>query len=80
MSILQKNLTLNNLLYRAVELKAPGIIERSSVCQAVITGILAIDSIIPIDRGQSVITAGCFYFAPAKGYTNIILKILAHDT
>src|SRR6188768_95892 len=39
-------------VFRAVELKAPGIIERSSVKEAVITGILAVDSMIPIGRGQ----------------------------
>ena len=39
-------------IYRAVELKAPGIIERSSVKEPVITGILAVDSMIPIGRGQ----------------------------
>jgi F-type H+-transporting ATPase subunit alpha len=45
-------------LYRAVELKAPGIIERSSVKEPVITGILAIDSIIPIGRGQRELIIG----------------------
>lgn len=45
-------------LYRAVELKAPGIIERSSVKEPVITGILAIDSMIPIGRGQRELIIG----------------------
>jgi F-type H+-transporting ATPase subunit alpha len=39
-------------VYRAVELKAPGIIERASVKESVITGVLAIASMTPIGRGQ----------------------------
>lgn len=45
-------------VYRAVELKAPGIIERTSVKEAIITGILAIDSMIPIGRGQRELIIG----------------------
>jgi proton translocating ATP synthase F1 alpha subunit len=45
-------------IYRAVELKAPGIIERSSVKEPVITGILAVDSMIPIGRGQRELIIG----------------------
>lgn len=45
-------------LFRAVELKAPGIIERTSVREAVITGILAVDSMIPIGRGQRELIIG----------------------
>ena len=45
-------------IFRAVELKAPGIIERTSVREPVITGILAIDSIIPIGRGQRELIIG----------------------
>jgi hypothetical protein len=45
-------MTIDNLkIFRAVELKAPGIIERSSVKEPVITGILAVDSMIPIGCG-----------------------------
>ncbi|MFN9959955.1 MAG: F0F1 ATP synthase subunit alpha, partial [bacterium] len=44
--------------YRAVELKAPGIIERASVKEALITGIIAIDSMIPIGRGQRELIIG----------------------
>jgi proton translocating ATP synthase F1 alpha subunit len=46
------------LLYRAVELKAPGIIERMSVREPLITGILAVDSMIPIGRGQRELIIG----------------------
>lgn len=45
-------------LYRAVELKAPGIIERMSVREPIITGILAVDSMIPIGRGQRELIIG----------------------
>ena len=45
-------------VYRAVELKAPGIIERASVKESVITGVLAIDSMIPIGRGQRELIIG----------------------
>jgi proton translocating ATP synthase F1 alpha subunit len=45
-------------VYRAVELKAPGIIERTSVKEPVITGILAVDSMIPIGRGQRELIIG----------------------
>nr|YP_009118077.1 ATP synthase F1 subunit alpha [Paracercomonas marina]AJF22833.1 ATP synthase F1 subunit alpha [Paracercomonas marina] len=44
--------------YRAVELKAPGIIERTSVKEPVITGVLAVDSMIPIGRGQRELIIG----------------------
>ena len=45
-------------VFRAVELKAPGIIERTSVKEPVITGILAVDSMIPIGRGQRELIIG----------------------
>jgi len=45
-------------MYRSVEVKAPGIIERVSVQEPIITGILAIDSIIPIGRGQRELIIG----------------------
>src|SRR4051812_3443508 len=48
----------NSQIYRAVELKAPGIIERASVTESLITGILAIDAIIPIGRGQRELIIG----------------------
>ncbi|MBO5007176.1 MAG: F0F1 ATP synthase subunit alpha, partial [Clostridia bacterium] len=37
---------------RPIEAEAPGIIERKSVCVPLQTGIKAIDSMIPIGRGQ----------------------------
>ncbi|XVN41557.1 MAG: F0F1 ATP synthase subunit alpha [Rickettsia endosymbiont of Argas persicus] len=44
--------------YRHIELKAPGIIDRMSVSEAVQTGIKAIDSLIPIGRGQRELIIG----------------------
>jgi F-type H+-transporting ATPase subunit alpha len=43
---------------RRIELKAPGIIEREPVKQALQTGIKAIDSMIPIGRGQRELIIG----------------------
>ncbi|MBR2635265.1 MAG: F0F1 ATP synthase subunit alpha [Clostridia bacterium] len=44
--------------YRPVESEAPGIIERKSVCVPLQTGIKAIDSMIPIGRGQRELIIG----------------------
>ena len=44
--------------YRAIEQEAPGIVDRQSVDQPMETGILAIDSMFPIGRGQSELIIG----------------------
>ena len=44
--------------YRAIEQEAPGIVERQSVNQPLETGILAIDSMFPIGRGQRELIIG----------------------
>jgi F-type H+-transporting ATPase subunit alpha len=44
--------------YRKVEVKAPGIVERQSVKEPLQTGIKAIDSMIPIGRGQRELIIG----------------------
>ena len=44
--------------FRPVEFKAPGVIEREGVNQPMQTGILAIDSMIPIGRGQRELIIG----------------------
>ena len=44
--------------YRAIEQEAPGIVERQSVNQPMETGILAIDSMLPIGRGQRELIIG----------------------
>ncbi len=44
--------------YRPIEEEAPGIVERKSVSQPLETGILAIDSMFPIGRGQRELIIG----------------------
>lgn len=44
--------------YRAIESKAPGIIARQSVCEPLMTGITAIDGMIPVGRGQRELIIG----------------------
>lgn len=44
--------------YRAIEQKAPGIVDRKSVTVPMETGILAIDSMFPIGRGQRELIIG----------------------
>ncbi|MDR2107042.1 MAG: F0F1 ATP synthase subunit alpha [Holosporaceae bacterium] len=41
-----------------VEVKAPGIVERRSVCEPVQTGLKAIDALVPIGRGQRELIIG----------------------
>ncbi len=49
---------LQDVKYRRAELKAPGIIPRKSVHEPMQTGIKAIDSLIPIGRGQRELIIG----------------------
>jgi len=49
---------LSNVEYKQVEVKAPGIIARQSVGEPMQTGIKAIDSLIPIGRGQRELIIG----------------------
>ena len=46
------------LEYRPIESQAPGICERQGVCQPLQTGIKAIDSMVPIGRGQRELIIG----------------------
>ena len=43
---------------RPIEYKAPGIMERQPVCEPVQTGLLAIDAMVPIGRGQRELIIG----------------------
>lgn len=43
---------------RPIEIKAPGIVARKSVCEPLMTGIAAIDGMIPIGRGQRELIIG----------------------
>ena len=49
---------LKNVKMRRAELKAPGIIPRKSVNEPMQTGLKAIDSLIPIGRGQRELIIG----------------------
>ena len=49
---------IKNVEHRNVESPAPGIIDRKSVCEPMATGIKAIDSLIPIGRGQRELILG----------------------
>ncbi|MBL6665074.1 MAG: F0F1 ATP synthase subunit alpha [Rickettsiales bacterium] len=49
---------LKDVEYKRVEIKAPGIVERQSVSEPMQTGIKAIDSLIPIGRGQRELIIG----------------------
>jgi F-type H+-transporting ATPase subunit alpha len=49
---------LENVEYKQVEVKAPGIISRQSVNEPMITGIKSIDSLVPIGRGQRELVIG----------------------
>ncbi len=49
---------LKGVQYRKVETKAPGIVDRQSVNEPMQTGIKAIDSMIPIGRGQRELIIG----------------------
>ena len=49
---------IENSGYRPIESEAPGIIERKSVCVPLQTGFKAIDSMIPIGRGQRELIIG----------------------
>ena len=48
----------DEIFRRSVEVKAPGIIERMSVHEPVQTGIKAVDSLLPIGRGQRELIIG----------------------
>lgn len=49
---------LTNVIRRPIEVKAPGIIERKSVHEPVQTGLKAVDSLLPIGRGQRELIIG----------------------
>src|ERR1700753_3959384 len=72
---MSKESNVNDKFYRPIELKAPGIIERRSVSEPVLTGILAIDSIIPIGRGQRELIIG----DRGIGKTAIVLDTFANQ-
>lgn len=50
--------TFKDNILRPVEMKAPGIIERHSIFEPLQTGVLSVDSMIPIGRGQRELIIG----------------------
>ena len=61
--------------YRAIEVPAPGILERSSVNEPLQTGIKAIDSMIPIGRGQRELIIG----DRQTGKTSIVIDTILNQ-
>ena len=49
---------INTTHRRPIEFKAPGIMDRQPVCEPVQTGLLAIDAMVPIGRGQRELIIG----------------------
>ena len=47
-----------NMLLKRIEIKAPGILARSSVCEPMETGLKIVDSLVPIGRGQRELIIG----------------------
>ena len=66
---------LKDVEYRKVEVKAPGIIDRESVSEPMLTGIKAIDALIPIGRGQRELIIG----DRQTGKTAIILDTMLNQ-
>ncbi len=50
--------TLGETHRRPIEFKAPGVIDRTPVCEPVQTGLLAVDAMIPVGRGQRELIIG----------------------
>ena len=66
---------LQDVKYRRAELKAPGIIPRKSVHEPMQTGIKAIDSLIPIGRGQRELIIG----DRQTGKTSVIIDTIINQ-
>ena len=66
--------------YRAIEMPAPGIIERQHVSRPLQTGIKAIDSMIPIGRGQRELIIGDRQTGKTTIATDTILNQKGMDT
>lgn len=47
-----------SMIFRTLEIKAPGIIARSSISDALTTGVLSVDAVVPIGRGQRELILG----------------------
>ncbi len=71
---------LNDVEMRRAELKAPGIIPRKSVHEPMQTGIKAIDSLIPIGRGQRELIIGDRQTGKTAVIVDTILNQKANNT
>ena len=71
---------LNDVKMRRAELKAPGIIPRKSVHEPMQTGIKAIDSLIPIGRGQRELIIGDRQTGKTAVIIDTILNQKANNT
>lgn len=60
---------------RPIEVEIPGIVERSSIDESLETGILAIDALIPIGKGQRELVIG----NRGTGKTSIIVDTIVHQ-
>lgn len=61
--------------YRSVEAEAPGIIERTPINESLETGIMAIDALVPIGKGQRELFIG----NRNTGKTSLILDTILHQ-
>lgn len=61
--------------YRTIERIAPNVVQRSPVCEPVLTGIKAIDAMIPIGRGQRELIIG----DRQTGKTSVILDTIVNQ-
>lgn len=66
---------LNTHRYKAIDVKAPGILARQSVTESLETGILAIDSMVPVGRGQRELIIG----DRQTGKTTIAVDTIIHQ-
>jgi F-type H+/Na+-transporting ATPase subunit alpha len=66
---------LNSTERRRIEIKAPGIVDRESVKQPLQTGIMAIDAMIPVGRGQRELIIG----DRQTGKTSIIVDTIINQ-
>jgi F0F1-type ATP synthase alpha subunit len=62
--------------YRLVEAEAPSIISRKGVCEPLRTGVLALDSIVPIGKGQRQLIIG----DRQTGKTSLALEAVINQT
>ena len=65
------------------EVKAPGIIPRESVCEPMLTGLKAVDTLIPIGRGQRELIIGdrqTGKTATADGFSCQVMCFLRRST